>query len=108
MVSPANTPIAADVVICMWGPGHGAGVVSRQMCASVSCWQSDAKPRKRHLGNMSFSNHKSLKLHTRVCSDVPRREEKGQGRREENSQLGVCFSVDLSNISTQDRVRDTR
>lgn len=102
MVSPANTPIAADVVICMWGPGHGAGVVSRQMCASVSCWQGDAKPRKRHLGSMSFSSHKSLKLHTHV------REEKGQGRREENIQLNVCFLVDLSNISTQDRVRDTR
>lgn len=63
MVSTAKEPIAVAVVLCIWGSGHGAGVVYKQICTSISCWQGDAKHRKRHLGSVSFSNHRSLKLH---------------------------------------------
>lgn len=97
-------PISVDVVVCVWGSGRGAGVVFRQICAVISCWQGDAKHRKHHLGSVSFSNHKRLKLHMCVCSNVPIKDgslRQRDGVVEKSIYLGVCFSANLSNISTQ-------
>lgn len=74
---------------CMhMGSGRGAGVVFRQIRTAISCWQGDAEHRKRHLDSVSFSNHKSLKLHMCVYSNVPpqgwKSQTEGQSGREKH------------------------